>query len=110
MDENRAARVILQRHRHLDGVGSVRVDRHTGVGMNLRNRRHAVRVGRRTGQEAEPLSDGRELGSSRQVESPAGTGEGIRGEQLAHANRIPADQVEHKTLEVRGLGDVHRRA
>ena len=30
-------------------------------------------------------------------------------EQVAHQDGIAPEQVEHEALEIRGLGDVHRR-
>ena len=80
-------------HRAVFFVGQTNCRQTTGVGVAARHE-----------------TERRQLGKERRVgdvEARAGID---LGPQLAHLGTVTTDQIEHEALEVRGLGNIHRRA
>src|ERR1019366_10443650 len=88
----------------LERVGGVRIDDFAETPVHVPDRRQAVGAGAAAAGEAKcgyPCALG--LG---QREDPARLD---LGEELARSPRVAAERVEEEALEIRCLGDVHRR-
>ena len=84
----------------------MRIEHHAILFLRQANGGEAV------GMRAAPGNKGklRQISPARRLRQVKGFAAFDLGPQFAHYRRIAANQIEHETFEVRGLGNIHRRA